>query len=119
MIHHRPRRFFTSDLMVHSREGPFPPFSLSIRVRSVRTDAGFCQRRPLSGREWRLLLLLLLLCCAQMVSTRMKTSECLNGEGMHSVHLSDGILLLYHSGFDYEAIYPTWDWNLIPGISVD
>ncbi|KAJ3511292.1 hypothetical protein NLJ89_g4183 [Agrocybe chaxingu] len=34
-------------------------------------------------------------------------------------HLSDGVLHTYLQGNEYEDIAAAWDWNLIPGITVD
>ncbi|KAG5637191.1 hypothetical protein H0H81_005448 [Sphagnurus paluster] len=34
-------------------------------------------------------------------------------------HLADGVLYTYLNGDEYEDIAAAWDWNLIPGITVD
>lgn len=34
-------------------------------------------------------------------------------------HLADGVLYTYIRGDEYEDIASAWDWNLIPGITVD
>lgn len=34
-------------------------------------------------------------------------------------HLADGTLYTYLTGNEYEDIFAAWDWNLIPGITVD
>ncbi len=70
-----------------------------------------------------------------MYSTRTYNSECLNGEGLKDLHLSDGVLNIYQSGTfnanfnsspklicfflgnEFEYIFPTWNWEKIPGIT--
>ncbi len=70
-----------------------------------------------------------------MFSSRTKTSECTNSQNVcnlivHAItelillqpfgfHLSDGTLYTYVKGNEYEDIAAAWDWNLIPGITVD
>ncbi len=71
------RHFWTSDYMVHRREG---------YLTSVK-----------------------------MFSTRTINAEVINGEGLKSAHLSDGVNLLYRRGDEYRDIFPAWDWTLLPG----
>jgi chondroitin AC lyase len=51
----------------------------------------------------------------RMFSTRTRNSELVGGQGLRSVHLADGMNLLYRSGNEYLGIFPVWDWTLIPG----
>lgn len=51
----------------------------------------------------------------KMLSTRMQNAELVNSEGRNSVHLSDGVNLLYLSGDEYKDIFPAWDWTKLPG----
>ncbi|KAK0506120.1 polysaccharide lyase family 8 protein [Armillaria luteobubalina] len=76
----------------------------------------------------------------KMFSSRTKNTECTNSENVSSemlvmLHmddssvvystshsdsiLSDGVLYTYLDGNEYEDIAAAWDWNLIPGITVD
>ncbi|KAK0208323.1 polysaccharide lyase family 8 protein [Desarmillaria ectypa] len=55
----------------------------------------------------------------KMFSLRTKNTECTNSENPFGFHLSDGVLYTYLNGNEYEDIAAAWDWNLIPGITVD
>ncbi|KAK0233200.1 polysaccharide lyase family 8 protein [Armillaria fumosa] len=55
----------------------------------------------------------------KMFSSRTKTSECTNSQNPFGFHLSDGALYTYLKGNEYEDIAAAWDWNLIPGTTVD
>ncbi|KAK0465139.1 galactose mutarotase-like domain-containing protein [Desarmillaria tabescens] len=55
----------------------------------------------------------------KMVSTRTLTSECVNSQNPLGFHLSDGALYTYIQGDEYEDISVAWDWQLIPGITVN
>ncbi|KAH9082166.1 polysaccharide lyase family 8 protein, partial [Lactarius deliciosus] len=50
----------------------------------------------------------------KMYSTRTKNTECPLG-----FHLADGALYTYLEGDEYEDIAAAWDWNLIPGTTID
>lgn len=54
-----------------------------------------------------------------MFSTRTTNTECLNNQNPFGFHLSDGTVYTYLIGSEYEDIAAAWDWNLIPGITVD
>lgn len=54
-----------------------------------------------------------------MYSKRTMNTECINGQNLFGFHLSDGTLYNYQQGNEYEDIFAAWDWNLIPGITVD
>lgn len=54
-----------------------------------------------------------------MYSNRTSNSECLNLQNPFGFHLSDGTTYTYVTGDEYEDIFPAWDWNLIPGTTVD
>ncbi|KAK2461889.1 hypothetical protein APHAL10511_006352 [Amanita phalloides] len=55
----------------------------------------------------------------KMYSSRSKNSECINLANPRGFHLSDGALYTHLAGNEYEDIAASWDWNLIPGITVD
>src|SRR5947208_3528799 len=55
----------------------------------------------------------------KMFSTRMFNAELVNNEGMRSQHLSDGANFIYLTGDEYLDIFPVWDWNKIPGTTVE
>jgi hypothetical protein len=55
---------------------------------------------------------------ARMQSSRTLRSECVNEEGMLSLHLADGALFTYLSGAEYADAFPAWDWERIPGTTV-
>ncbi|CAA7266471.1 unnamed protein product [Cyclocybe aegerita] len=55
----------------------------------------------------------------KMYSTRTQSTECVNSQNPKGFHLSDGVLHTYLRGNEYEDIAAAWDWNLIPGITVD
>jgi chondroitin AC lyase len=55
----------------------------------------------------------------RMQSTRTLRSECVNDEGIQSLHLADGAAYLYlDDGDAYHDIPPAWDWERIPGTAV-
>ncbi|OAX43647.1 polysaccharide lyase family 8 protein [Rhizopogon vinicolor AM-OR11-026] len=55
----------------------------------------------------------------KMYSTRTRNTECTNSENLLGFHLADGVVYTYLQGDEYEDIAAAWDWNLIPGITVD
>jgi len=55
----------------------------------------------------------------KMYSKRLRNSECSNLQNAKGFHLSDGAVYTYVDGSEYEDIAAAWDWNLIPGITVD
>jgi len=55
----------------------------------------------------------------KMYSTRTKNTECVNSQNPLGFHLADGTLYTYLQGDEYEDIAAAWDWNLIPGTTVD
>ena len=56
----------------------------------------------------------------RMYSTRTVNNDApSNGEGLMSHHLSEGAMLLMKDGSEYENIFPVWDWNKIPGTTVE
>lgn len=52
-------------------------------------------------------------------STRSQNTECVNSQNLFGFHLSDGTMYTHVTGQEYEDIAAAWDWNLIPGITVD
>ncbi|KAF5384577.1 hypothetical protein D9757_007500 [Collybiopsis confluens] len=64
----------------------------------------------------------------KMYSTRTNNTECTNSQNASYLslssapfgfHLSDGVVYNYLRGNEYEDIAASWDWSLIPGITVD
>lgn len=55
----------------------------------------------------------------KMYSKRTQNTECTNSQNPYGFHLSDGTLYTYLQGNEYEDIFAVWDWNLIPGTTVD
>ncbi|KAI0307724.1 polysaccharide lyase family 8 protein [Multifurca ochricompacta] len=55
----------------------------------------------------------------KMYSTRTKNTECVNSQNPFGFHLADGTLYTYLQGDEYEDISAAWDWNLIPGTTID
>ncbi|THH15976.1 hypothetical protein EW146_g4583 [Bondarzewia mesenterica] len=55
----------------------------------------------------------------RMYSKRTQNSECINSQNPFGFHLSDGTVYTYLQGNEYEDISAAWDWNLIPGTTVD
>ncbi|KIJ68409.1 polysaccharide lyase family 8 protein [Hydnomerulius pinastri MD-312] len=55
----------------------------------------------------------------KMYSNRTKNTECTNSQNLFGFHLADGTVYTYLDGDEYEDIAASWDWNLIPGITVD
>ncbi|KAF8807439.1 polysaccharide lyase family 8 protein [Phlegmacium glaucopus] len=55
----------------------------------------------------------------KMYSSRTRNTECTNSQNPKGFHLSDGVLHTYLRGNEYEDIAASWDWDLIPGITVD
>lgn len=52
-------------------------------------------------------------------STRTSNSECNNDQNPFGFHLSDGAIYSYIDGDEYTDVFAAWDWNLIPGTTVD
>ncbi|KAF4605272.1 hypothetical protein EYR40_004055 [Pleurotus pulmonarius] len=55
----------------------------------------------------------------KMYSKRTQNTECTNSQNPFGFHLSDGTLYTYLQGDEYEDITAAWNWNLIPGTTVD
>ncbi|KAI0322717.1 polysaccharide lyase family 8 protein [Amylostereum chailletii] len=55
----------------------------------------------------------------KMYSSRTRNTECTNSQNPLGFHLADGTLYTYLKGNEYEDIAAAWDWNLIPGTTVD
>lgn len=55
----------------------------------------------------------------KMYSSRTVNSECLNVQNPSGFHLSDGAIFNYLSGDEYVDSFGTWNWELVPGITVD
>ncbi|KAI7894164.1 galactose mutarotase-like domain-containing protein [Mucor mucedo] len=55
----------------------------------------------------------------KMYSSRTVNSECVNAQNPRGVHLSDGAIFNYISGDEYLDVFGSWNWELVPGITVD
>lgn len=51
----------------------------------------------------------------RMHSARTRRGESINGEGLLSHHVSDGLTWLMRTGAEYRDICPVWDWQKLPG----
>ncbi len=55
----------------------------------------------------------------RMSSTRTTRSETINGENPLGLHLADGITYIFRDGDEYDAIFPVWDWQRLPGTTIE
>ncbi|KAI8380649.1 polysaccharide lyase family 8 protein [Choanephora cucurbitarum] len=55
----------------------------------------------------------------KMFSRRTSNSECNNNQNPFGFHLSDGAIYNYIDGDEYIDSFAAWDWNLVPGTTVD
>jgi Polysaccharide lyase family 8, super-sandwich domain len=55
----------------------------------------------------------------KMYSSRTRNTECTNSQNPVGFHLADGTTYTYLTGDEYEDISAAWDWNAIPGTTVD
>ena len=55
----------------------------------------------------------------RMINTATLSSETINGEGLVGFHLGDGATYVYLTGEEYYDIFPCWDFQLIPGTTVE
>ncbi|KAI8059771.1 galactose mutarotase-like domain-containing protein [Thamnidium elegans] len=55
----------------------------------------------------------------KMYSSRTINSECLNVQNPFGFHLSDGSIFNYLTGDEYLDTFGAWNWDLVPGITVD
>ncbi|KAJ6615863.1 polysaccharide lyase family 8 protein [Mycena sp. CBHHK59/15] len=55
----------------------------------------------------------------KMYSKRTQNTECVDAQNNFGFHLSDGTIYTYTTGNEYQDIFAAWDWNLIPGTTVD
>ncbi|WP_295069101.1 polysaccharide lyase family 8 super-sandwich domain-containing protein [uncultured Fibrobacter sp.] len=53
----------------------------------------------------------------KMSSRRTVGSEFVNRENSQGFWLGMGVLSLYRHGYDFDNIYPLWDWTKIPGVT--
>ncbi|KAJ7149832.1 polysaccharide lyase family 8 protein [Mycena crocata] len=55
----------------------------------------------------------------KMYGKRTQNTECVNSQNKLGFHLADGAVYTYTTGTYYQDIFSAWDWNLIPGTTVD
>jgi hypothetical protein len=53
----------------------------------------------------------------RMISARTAGGECINDQGKQSLHAADGVMYIMKTGHEYDNIAPTFDWELLPGIT--
>ena len=51
------------------------------------------------------------------VSERTQSMETCNSENMRGIHAADGLVLQWRTGAEYDAIFPVWDWEKLPGVT--
>ena len=57
---------------------------------------------------------------ARMFSRRIvNTDYPCNSEGLASHHIADGCNFIFRSGGEYTEIFPAWDWQKVPGTTVE
>ena len=54
----------------------------------------------------------------RMISGRTAGGECINDQGKQALHAADGVTYWMRDGHEYDSIAPTWDWELLPGATV-
>lgn len=52
------------------------------------------------------------------VSNRTVKAENGNGENLKGYYMTEGVTCIAVNGNEYDGIYPVWDWNKLPGITV-
>jgi len=56
----------------------------------------------------------------RMHSDRLLSNDLvINEEGFYTHHLSDGCMYILQTGREYCDIFPVWDWNKVPGTTVE
>ncbi|EDQ87570.1 uncharacterized protein MONBRDRAFT_33216 [Monosiga brevicollis MX1] len=55
----------------------------------------------------------------RMYSARTVNARCVNDEGKQSQFTANGMVALYYTGYDYDSIFPTWNWQQLPGTLLD
>ena len=56
---------------------------------------------------------------ARMYSARTKNTESINGENLYGSDLAEGTNVLMRTGREYDDIFPLWDWQRVPGTTVE
>ena len=57
---------------------------------------------------------------ARMFSKRIVNTDApCNSEGLKSHHIADGCNVLVRTGREYRDVFPVWDWQKIPGTTVE
>jgi chondroitin AC lyase len=52
-------------------------------------------------------------------STRTVGNESGNDQGLKNCHMGDGVNMVWHHGDEYREILPFWDWQRLPGTTVE
>ena len=53
----------------------------------------------------------------RVTSRFLRGMEVINGAGLRSRYLGDGVMCLYRTGQEYTDIFPVWDWQRLPGVT--
>ncbi|MEI8085062.1 MAG: polysaccharide lyase family 8 super-sandwich domain-containing protein, partial [Paludibacter sp.] len=55
----------------------------------------------------------------KMTSSRVEGTECMTSAGLKNKNIALGSTPIMTKGTEYANIYPTWDWNRIPGTTAE
>lgn len=55
----------------------------------------------------------------RLFSKRTVGAECGNGENVLGVYQPFGTTFIYRTGSEYTLIFPSWDWNRLPGTTLE
>ncbi len=89
--------------------------ALSAAIRSATAPAPLAGNRMFYRSDFMVQHCVEASVAVRMHSARTKRAESINGEGLHSHHLADGLTWLLRDGSEYRDIYPVWDWQRLPG----
>ena len=54
-----------------------------------------------------------------MFSARTANAMCVNTESKRSQFTASGMVARYYTGDEYESVFPTWNWQQLPGTLLD
>mmetsp|Transcript_46705 Transcript_46705/g.105945 ORF Transcript_46705/g.105945 Transcript_46705/m.105945 type:complete len:359 (+) Transcript_46705:161-1237(+) len=54
-----------------------------------------------------------------MHSARTTSAKCVNEEGKLDEHQADGMVYLYYEGSEYDKMFPVWNWQQLPGTTIE
>jgi len=53
----------------------------------------------------------------RVLSTRMHSAECVNGENQRGWHMAGGVVTTMRTATEYDGVFAAWDWDSLPGLS--